>query len=63
MFQSKGVNRLITKELWERTIHVFFAEPIDYMLAIIGSIVTIPLDLILSPFEVIGLVLYKIFEK
>lgn len=55
---------MITKYLWETTaLYKWFAEPIDYLFALLGSIVTIPLDLILSPFEIIGLILYKIFNK
>ena len=55
---------MFTKRLWESTvIYAFFPEPIDYLLAIIGSIVTVPLDIILCPIEIIGLILYLIFEK
>lgn len=55
---------MLTIELWKRSVtYVHFPEPIDYFLAISGSILTIPVDIILSPIEIIGLVLYKIFEK
>lgn len=55
---------MLTKNLWENSVYYkFFASPIDYLLALLGSLITLPLDIILSPFELIGLVLYKIFEK
>ena len=55
---------MITKYLWEKfVIYQIFVEPIDYMFAIIGSVITIPLDLLLIPLEIIGFILYKIFER
>lgn len=54
---------MITKSIWENVCYKLFAEPIDYFLAIIASVLTIPLDILLSPFEIIGFIMYKIFEE
>ena len=54
---------MLTYKLWENTYYTFFVGPIDYLLAIIGSIFTIPLDILLSPLEILALIVYKIVEK
>lgn len=55
---------MFTKELWETQVtYNMWKEPIDFLYLILGLILTIPLDIILSPIEIIGFVLYKIFNK
>ena len=55
---------MITKELWAKLIYYnWFPDAIDYLLLVIGSIITIPLDILLSPLEIIAFILYKIFER
>lgn len=54
---------MITIKLWQDIYIDIFNEPIDYFLGVIGSIFTIPIDLILSPIEIIGFILYKILER
>lgn len=53
---------MITKVLWEKVHYNLFVEPIDYFLAVVGSILTIPIDILLSPLELIGYILYKLFR-
>ena len=49
---------MITKYWWEH--HTFSGpEAYDFLLAILTSIVSIPLDIILSPLELIAFILYK----
>lgn len=50
---------MLTKKIWDNIIYGLFVEPIDYLMCVIGSLGTIPLDIILFPFEIIALVLYK----
>lgn len=47
---------MITKHLWD---NLFWAEPIDYLLLIIASVFTVPLDIILFPIEIIAFLIYK----
>lgn len=54
---------MITKKIWEEIYMELFNEPIDYMLGIIGTLITIPLDILLLPFEIIGFIVYKIMER
>lgn len=56
---------MITKFLWEQCTWHFFCdtEAMDFFLALIGSIITIPLDIILSPFELMALILHKIVNN
>lgn len=54
---------MITKKFWEDTVLYLWAEPIDYMLGIMGSFITIPMDILLLPFEIIGFIIYKIMER
>ena len=54
---------MITKYWWEERLCKSFIEPIHYLEAVLGSIITIPLDIVLSPFELIALIVYKIHEK
>lgn len=53
---------MITNKLWKDIYMNIFNEPINYFLGVLGTIITIPIDLILSPFEIIGFILYKILE-
>ena len=49
---------MITKHWWE--IHTFAGpEPYDFLLAILTSIISIPLDVLLSPLELVAFILYK----
>ena len=59
----KGANNMITIKLWKEIYMELFNEPIDYMLGIIGTLITIPLDILLLPFEIIGFIIYKIMER
>lgn len=54
---------MLTIKLWIDVYMDIFNEPIDYFLGVIRTILTIPIDLILAPFEIIGFILYKILEK
>ena len=54
---------MITREIWRSVMYNWLSGPIDYFTAIMSSFVTIPLDLMLSPFEIIGLLVYKICNK
>ncbi len=55
---------MITKKFWEDTVlYYLYAEPIDYMLGIMGSVITIPMDILLLPFEIMGFIVYKIMER
>lgn len=54
---------MITKKFWEDIVLYLCAEPIDYMLGIMGSLVTIPFDILLLPFEIMGFIVYKIMER
>lgn len=53
---------MITNYWWEEMLCRLFIKPIHYLGAILGSIITIPLDILLSPFELIGFIIYKIRE-
>lgn len=54
---------MITYSIWRELFYGWFNEPLDYLLAIIGSIFTIPLDILLFPLEIIAFIIYKIIEK
>lgn len=53
---------MITKALWEKVYYNLFAEPIDYFFAVVSSVPTILIDILLSPLELIGYILYKLFR-
>lgn len=54
---------MLTIKLWKDVYMDIFEEPIDYFLGVLGTILTVPIDLILSPFEIIVFILYKILER
>lgn len=54
---------MITYKIWEELSCTFFRGPLDYLLTILWSIVAIPVDLLLSPLEILALIVYKIKEK
>ena len=54
---------MLTIKLWIDVYMDIFNEPIDYFLGVIRTLLTIPIDLILAPFEIIGFILYKILER
>lgn len=54
---------MITKKLWKEIYMKLFNEPIDYFFGVIGTLITIPLDILLLPFEIIGFIVYKIMER
>ena len=54
---------MLTIKLWKYIYMKLFNTPLDYFIGVIGSLFTIPLDLILFPFEIIGFILYKILER
>lgn len=51
---------------WLRKIlidNVFENEPFDYFICLLGFIITIPADIVFSPFEILGALLYFINTK
>lgn len=54
---------MLTHKLWKCTYLQLFNSSVDYLFAIIGSIFTIPLDILLFPLEIIAFIIYKIIEK
>ncbi len=54
---------MLTIKLWKYIYMKLFNTPLDYFIGVIGSLFTIPLDLIFFPFEIIGFILYKILER
>ena len=54
---------MITHKIWKNVFYSLFNTPTDYLLAIIFSIITIPLDILLLPLEIIAFIIYKIIEK
>ena len=53
---------MITKKFWKEIYMELLNEPIDYLLGVMGTLITIPLDILLLPFEIIGFIVYKIME-
>ena len=54
---------MITNYWWnERTFHIY-TRPVHYLAAILGFIITVPLDILLLPFELVAFILYKINEN
>lgn len=51
---------MITNYLWEETTWKLYIKPIHYLLVILGFIITVPLDILLLPFELVAFILYKI---
>lgn len=51
---------MITKYWWYEMICRFCVGPIHYLSAILGTIITVPLDILLLPFELVAFILYKI---
>lgn len=54
---------MITNYWWDEMTCRFCVEPIHYLSAILGFIITVPLDILLLPFELVAFILYKIHEK
>lgn len=54
---------MLTIKLWKEIYMKIFNEPVDYLFGVLGSLLTIPLDLIFFPFEIVGFILYKILER
>ena len=52
---------MMTRWLWENTLE-YGGKPTDYLFNIIVSILFIPLDILLSPFELIALIIWKVRE-
>lgn len=50
---------MITKALWD-LITKFSAEPIDYLIALLGSLFSICIDIVALPLEIIALIIWKI---
>lgn len=53
---------MTTRKMWKEIYMKLFNEPIDYMLGVIGTLITISLDILLLPFEIIGFIIYKKIE-
>ena len=51
---------MITIKFWKDVIYELCTEPIDFMLGIFGTMLTIPLDIVLFPIEIIAFIIYKI---
>lgn len=54
---------MITKEVWEDIYGNICSEPVDYMIGVMKSLLTVPLDILLSPFEIIAFIIYKLSKK
>lgn len=54
---------MLTHKLWKYIYLQLFNSSVDYLFAIIGSIFTIPLDILLFPLEILAFIIYKIVEK
>lgn len=54
---------MITKKVWKDICGSILNEPIDYMIGVMESLLTLPLDILLSPFEIIAFIVYKIMER
>lgn len=51
---------MITYRIWDDLDSTWFPEPLDVLLTILGSLLTIPLDLLLAPIEIIAFIIYKV---
>lgn len=51
---------MITYKIWDDLDSLWFPELVDVLLTILISILTIPLDLILAPIELIAFIIYKV---
>ena len=51
---------MITKYWWDEMTYRFYVGPIHYLSAILGFIITVQLDILLLPFELVAFILYKI---
>ena len=49
--------------MWGSLTDGLFVGAIDYLAALLFSIVTVPLDILLLPFELVAFILYFIKEK
>ena len=54
---------MLTIKFWKDIIFELFTEPIDFMLGVLGTMITIPLDIALSPIEIIAFIIYKISKR
>lgn len=54
---------MITIKFWKDVIFELYTEPIDLMIGVLGTIITIPLDIVLFPIEIIAFIIYKILER
>ena len=54
---------MITIKIWKDIILELCTEPIDFMIGVFGTIITIPLDIVLFPIEIIAFIIYKILER
>lgn len=52
---------MLIKALWNETVTIY-STPITYLWLIIMSLILLPFDLLLSPFEIIAYIIYK-FNK
>lgn len=51
---------MITYKIWDDLMSLWFPEVIDVFLTLLLSIITIPLDLLLLPIELIAFIIYKV---
>lgn len=51
---------MITEKMWKDVLCEICTEPVDFMFGVIGTMITIPLDIVLFPIEIIAFIIYKI---
>lgn len=54
---------MITIKFWKDVILELYTDPIDGMFGVLGTIITVPLDIVLFPIEIITFIIYKILER
>lgn len=51
---------MITEKMWKDVFWDICREPVDFMFGVMGTMITIPLDIVLFPIEIIAFIIYKI---
>ena len=56
---------MITINIWNKFVldHIFYTEMINIFLALLLSFITIPLDIIFSPLELVAYIIHKQLYK
>jgi hypothetical protein len=64
LLQVGDINSMVTFKVWKFFIFTnIFTDIFDVLLTIALTIVTIPLDILLSPLEIITFLVYIILQK